>query len=147
MLVKSDVSKYVSFRMLDSTSIHHQDKLRRVPGSKEEVFKDKSITLMEKRKIMKFLMFAAGEYESDPLYIGKEDVGIRQFLQGSFGLSLDLADAVGFAIAHCSSVEDKTGAALARTRRYLRSVGRYGSGAFLVGQYGGAGEVAQGFCR
>ena len=58
-----------------------------------------------------------------------------------------MAAQVAFAIAHCSSPSDPTLEALVRTRRYLRSIGRYGSGAFLVGQYGGAGEIAQGFCR
>ena len=42
---------------------------------------------------------------------------------------------------------DPTLPALQRIRRYLRSAGRYGASPFLVGHYGGAGEVAQGFCR
>lgn len=86
-LVKSDVSKYVSFRMLDSVSIWNDEaglgesgdpasaggssgSVTRVPGSKEEVFKDKSASLMEKRRLMKFLMFAAGSFEDDPLLSG-----------------------------------------------------------------------------
>ena len=32
-------------------------------------------------------------------------------------------------------------------RHYLRSSGRYGPSPFLVGHYGGLGELAQGFCR
>jgi RAB protein geranylgeranyltransferase component A len=70
-----------------------------------------------------------------------------QFLEESFSLPNQLSTSVTYAIAHCTSPKDATLPALQRTRRYLRSVGRYGSGAFLVGQYGGAGEVAQGFCR
>ena len=76
-LIASDVSKYVSFRMLDSVSIRldgaessKSGKLRRVPGSKEEVFKDQSVSLMDKRKLMRFLMLAAGEYESSELIQG-----------------------------------------------------------------------------
>ncbi|QRW15741.1 Rab proteins geranylgeranyltransferase component A [Rhizoctonia solani] len=42
---------------------------------------------------------------------------------------------------------DQTLPALVRTRTYLRSVGRYGPSPFLIGHYGGAGELAQGFCR
>lgn len=42
---------------------------------------------------------------------------------------------------------DPTGPALQRIRRYLRSAGRYGPSPFLVGHYGGVGDVAQGFCR
>ena len=32
-------------------------------------------------------------------------------------------------------------------RRYLRSSGRYGPSPFLIGHYGGLGELVQGFCR
>ena len=101
-LIASDVSKYVSFRMLDSVSIWDDKKpagsqdsslpteeetessgrgavnvqdeihrIRRVPGSKEEVFKDKSISLVEKRRLMKFLLFAAGEFENDDILKGR----------------------------------------------------------------------------
>ena len=72
-LINSGVSKYVSFRILDSVSIWQEgtEGIRRVPGSKEQVFKDKEITLMEKRRLMKFLMFSAGEFENDPLLKGE----------------------------------------------------------------------------
>lgn len=42
---------------------------------------------------------------------------------------------------------DPTLPALYRIRRYLRSAGRYGPSPFLIGHYGGAGEISQGFCR
>lgn len=81
-LINSGVSKYVSFRLLDSVSLYEPvqgaeaeagvgtGKVRRVPGSKEQVFKDKQISLMEKRRLMKFLMFAVGEFENDQLLKG-----------------------------------------------------------------------------
>jgi len=71
-LIASDISKYVSFRLLDSVSVWDAQSggVRRVPGSKEEVFKDTSIGLVEKRKLMKFLMFAAGDFEADPILAG-----------------------------------------------------------------------------
>ena len=71
-LINSGVSKYVSFRLLDSVSLYDQvrETVRRVPGSKEQVFKDKEINLMEKRRLMKFLMFAVGDFENDQLLKG-----------------------------------------------------------------------------
>jgi hypothetical protein len=45
------------------------------------------------------------------------------------------------------AVADVTLHALTRLRNYLRSAGRYGTSPFLVGHYGGLGEIAQGFCR
>ena len=79
--------------------------------------------------------------------VGKEKEPFPSFLEESFSLPPNMANQVAYAIAHCSSPSDPTLEALVRTRRYLKSIGRYGSGAFLVGQYGGAGEIAQGFCR
>lgn len=71
-LINSGVSKYVSFRLLDSVSLYDEatKTVRRVPGSKESVFKDKEISLMEKRRLMKFLMFAVGQFEDDLLLKG-----------------------------------------------------------------------------
>ncbi|WRT65664.1 uncharacterized protein IL334_002609 [Kwoniella shivajii] len=146
-LIASDVSKYVSFKLLDSTSIYAEEGVKKVPGSKEEIFKDKSIGLVDKRKLMKFLLFATGEFENDDLLKGKEDQPLSTFLQGTFSIPQQLTESISYAIAHCSSPNDQTLPALQRTRRYLKSIGRYGGSAFLVGQYGGAGEVAQGFCR
>jgi len=100
-LVKSDVSKYVSFRMLDSVSIWNDEaglgesgdppasaggssgSVTRVPGSKEEVFKDKTASLMEKRRLMKFLMFAAGAFEDDPLLSGTCLTNGQKHLRGN----------------------------------------------------------------
>ena len=72
ILIASDVSKYVSFRALDAVSVWEEGShsVRRVPGSKEEVFKEKGIGLVEKRRLMKFLMFAAGSFEEDSVLPG-----------------------------------------------------------------------------
>jgi hypothetical protein len=69
-LVASGVSRYSTFRLLESTSIYVPaasddvgGEARRVPGSKEDVFKDKTIGLREKRSLMKVLLWIAGEFE------------------------------------------------------------------------------------
>ncbi|WWC60275.1 uncharacterized protein I303_102843 [Kwoniella dejecticola CBS 10117] len=153
-LIKSYVSKYVSFRILDQIALYSAEgqvqgegTFKRVPGSKEEIFKDKSISLIDKRKLMKFLLFATGEFETDDLLKGKESQPLSQFLSESFSIPPSLSESIVYAISHCSTPDEPTLGALKRTRRYLRSIGRYGNNAFLIGQYGGAGEVAQGFCR
>lgn len=71
-LIASGVSKYISFRLLESVSVWDESNggVRRVPGSKEEVFKDKSVGLVEKRRLMKFLMWAVGEFEGDAILVG-----------------------------------------------------------------------------
>jgi RAB protein geranylgeranyltransferase component A len=72
-LIQSDVGKYVTFRILNgvfvansaaSTEVDGTVEFKAVPASKEAVFKDKTISLLDKRKLMKFLMMAVGDYES-----------------------------------------------------------------------------------
>lgn len=164
-LISSDVSKYVGFRLLDNVCVWEPDgtdaaggSFRRVPGSKEDVFKDKSISLPDKRRLMKALMFAGGEFEEDellkgtsvgaPVLIpGREDDPLYEFLTSTYALPARLAEAFTYAVAHAASPDEPARPALERARKYIRSIGRYGPSPFLVGQYGGAGEVAQGFCR
>lgn len=49
-------------------------------------------------------------------------------------------------IAHTERSES-TSSSLHRLRNILRSAGRYGDSPFLLGLYGGLGELVQGFCR
>ena len=134
-----------------------------VPGSKEDVFKSKALSLVDKRRLMRFLMFAAGDFEGKKELEGKEQMPFVQYLRDVFTLKDQAATAIAYALAFCASVEgkvvlclqspridcsiDPTLPAMQRIRQYLRSAGRYGTSPFLVGHYGGLGETAQGFCR
>lgn len=80
----------MGFRLLDTVCVWEsaeeeegkgkgKGRVRRVPGSKEEVFKDKSISLVDKRRLMKFLMFVAGEFEGDDLLKGECRRPLSQF--------------------------------------------------------------------
>lgn len=66
-LVASGVSRYATFRLLESTSVFSPStgQARRVPSSKEDVFREKKIGLVEKRRLMKCLLWCAGEFEED----------------------------------------------------------------------------------
>ncbi|CAL1701891.1 unnamed protein product [Somion occarium] len=96
---------------------------------------------------MRFLLFAAGEFEGSNELAGQETQTFLTFLREKFSLANKVADAIAYALAFCTSPSDLTLPALQRIRRYLRSAGRYGPSPFLVGHYGGIGEIAQGFCR
>ncbi|KAI0676664.1 FAD/NAD(P)-binding domain-containing protein [Trametes maxima] len=147
-LVASGVSRYGSFKLLEKVAVYDRPGfVQSVPGSKEDVFKSKVLSLVEKRRLMRFLMFAAGEFEGKKELEGKEQTPFLQFLRDGFTLSGQPAIAIAYALAFCTSANDPALPALQRIRQYLRSAGRYGSSPFLVGHYGGLGETAQGFCR
>ncbi|CAE7153531.1 unnamed protein product [Rhizoctonia solani] len=142
-LVNSGVSRYGSFVLPKRVVVRTQEGFKNVPANKQDVFKDKAIGLVQKRRLIKFLMFASGEFD----YIGKETTPLLEFVQEVFGIDKELAEALSYAVAFCVDAKDQTLPGLLRTRTYLRSVGRYGPSPFLIGHYGGAGELAQGFCR
>ncbi|KAJ9125382.1 hypothetical protein QFC22_000342 [Naganishia vaughanmartiniae] len=151
-LIAEDVAKYVSFRLVDGVSTYQKPstggaggigKWKRVPAGKDQIFKDSSLSLLEKRRLMKFIMFASAErdlagWDSEPLLqaytlpdlSGKESQSLLEFLSSAFQLSPELADTIVYGIALCSS-----------------PAGRYGPSPFLIAQYGGVGEITQAFCR
>lgn len=69
-LVRSGVAKYTGFKLLDAVAIYSQDGFKRTAAAKEEIFNDPTLSLVDKRKLMKFLMFAAGDFESSNLIKG-----------------------------------------------------------------------------
>ncbi|KAG8732919.1 Rab proteins geranylgeranyltransferase component A [Ceratobasidium sp. 414] len=112
-LVNSGVARYGGFVLPKRVAVSAAggNSFKSVPASKQDVFRDRDVSLVQKRRLIKFLMFASGDFEGS------------------------------------TELNDPTLPALIRTRTYLRSVGRYGPSPFLIGHYGGAGELAQGFCR
>ncbi|CAE6491346.1 unnamed protein product [Rhizoctonia solani] len=146
-LVNSGVSRYGSFVLPKRVVVHTLEGFKNVPANKQDVFKDKAIGLVQKRRLIKFLMFASGEFEGASELNEKETTPLLEFVQEVFGIDKELAEALSYAVAFCEDAQDQTLRALLRTRTYLRSVGRYGPSPFLIGHYGGSGELAQGFCR
>ncbi|KAI0337560.1 FAD/NAD(P)-binding domain-containing protein [Trametopsis cervina] len=147
-LIASGVSRYGGFKLLERVAIFAgPGAVKTVPGTKEDVFKNKELSLLHKRRLMRFLMFARAEFEDKTELQCNESVPFAQFLRAQFSLDEEVIQVIVFALAFCVSATDPTLPALQRIRRYFRSTGRYGPSSFLVGHYGGAGEIAQGFCR
>jgi len=53
---------------------------------------------------MRFLIFAAGEFEDSLELSGSEDIPFCDFLRNTFSLDDDAATAIAFALAHCTSI-------------------------------------------
>lgn len=98
---------------------------------------------------MKLLMYIGNEdwqadLAEDPAMAQQPFV---QYLAETHKMSDDLVDAVAYGVCLCATPGETTEVAMARAKSHMLSVGRYGNSAYLVGQYGGAGELAQGYCR
>ncbi|KAJ3190383.1 hypothetical protein HDU85_000679 [Gaertneriomyces sp. JEL0708] len=149
LLVSSGVGSYLEFKALEETYLYHQGSYDRVPGSKEDVFMNDTVNLIDKRRLMKFLSFAA-EYDAHPdVYEAYRELPYRDFLQTQ-KLNPRLIAFILHTIAlvasdEASSVSTPTGLQL--TQKHLQSLGRWGKTAFLVALYGAGSELIQAFCR
>jgi len=146
-LIGSGVSRYGEFKLLQKLSVYLEGEFRSVPGSKEDIFKSKELSLIDKRKLMRFLNFALGDFENAAELRGKESMPFVQFLRIVFFLGDSLVKTISYALALNTLDTDQTLHSLRRLRHFLRSSGKYGPSPFLVGLFGGLGELSQGFCR
>lgn len=64
-----------------------------------------------------------------------------------YNLSLDLRNAIQYAIALSPTPNMSTSDAMHAIRRHLAGFGTYGAFSIIVPLYGGGGEISQAFCR
>lgn len=105
-LVGSGVARYGGFRLVESVSVYSEEGVvHPVPGNKEDVFKNKAISLVDKRRLMRFLMFASStdDFESAKELQGNAGKPFVEFLRESFSLKDEMVVAIAYALAYCFS--------------------------------------------
>jgi RAB protein geranylgeranyltransferase component A len=103
-LINSGVSRYGGFKLLEKVALYHSfGRVKTVPNSKEDVFNDKHISLVDKRRLMRFFAFVSGDFEDKVELHGKESVPFIDFLTLTFTLERSIAETIVFALAFCLS--------------------------------------------
>jgi Rab proteins geranylgeranyltransferase component A len=102
-LILSGVSRYGQFKLLDAVFTSRGGALERVPANKEDIFKARDISLLDKRKLMRFLQFGAGDFEERAEIQGQQDRPFGDFLRDKFSLDIEAREAILYALAYCSS--------------------------------------------
>ncbi|KAL7009254.1 Rab proteins geranylgeranyltransferase component A [Cystobasidiomycetes sp. EMM_F5] len=69
-LIASGVAKYTNFNLLEGVAMYSDGTFQPAALSKADIFNDKELSLIDKRKLMKFLAFATGDYSRSPLMEG-----------------------------------------------------------------------------
>ena len=139
LLISSNIARYAEFRSVTRVLTWLGSRLELVPCSRADVFATRHVSVVEKRMLMKLL---ATCLEQQQLEV--EDQTFGEWLR-SRRLTDNLIHYVVYAIAMSTpSISAEEG--LARTRRFLESLGRYGNTPFLWPMYG-SGELPQCFCR
>lgn len=123
--------------------------IRRIPGSREDVFRDKSLDLRSTRALMNFLKLAVN-LDLHPAIL--EEWGEKpfpDFLTSYFKIPLKLQSGL-LALTLTPNVPSmtRTACALPRIHRHLTSIGMFGPGfGAVIPKWGGLAEVAQVACR
>ncbi|KAL8168323.1 hypothetical protein V2J09_009822 [Rumex salicifolius] len=171
-MVKSGISEYLEFKSVDASFVYDSNGgLSRVPGSRAEIFKDRSLGLTEKTQLMRFFKLVQEHLESAGLdgveahqigerntyTISKDDMErpFTEFLAGK-RLPSKIKSIILYAIAMADNDQEgdtckpllKTDEAMRHLALYHSSISRYpnASSGMLYPLYG-HGEVAQAFCR
>ncbi|GAB2282492.1 hypothetical protein Dimus_017035 [Dionaea muscipula] len=168
LLMKSGVSPYLEFKSIDGSFIYDGNgNLLSVPDSRAAIFKDRSLELTEKNKLMRFFKDVQAHLEAVAggeggggagRVIAEEDLEspFVEFLDKK-QLPLKIKSIILYAIAMTNYDQQdmdasknllKTSDGINRLALYHSSLGRFSnaSGALLYPMYG-QGELPQAFCR
>ncbi|KAM9788450.1 rab proteins geranylgeranyltransferase component A 1 [Neosynchiropus ocellatus] len=141
LLIKSNVSRYAEFKNVTRILTYRNGSVEQVPCSRADVFASRQLSMVEKRKLMRFLTSCMEDSEEQQAYSGRP---YAEFLRAQ-QLGDNLQHFLLYSIA--TATEDTpTEVGLASTRHFLRCLGRYGNTPFLFPVYG-LGEIPQCFCR
>jgi Rab proteins geranylgeranyltransferase component A len=100
-LIGSGVSRYGSFQLVGRVYIHSPGGFKSVPGSKEDIFTSKEISMKDKTRLMRFLKFAADDFEGKKEIEGRGETPIGDFLKTVFGLNAEIVEAIVYALMYC----------------------------------------------
>ncbi|KAE8287824.1 Rab proteins geranylgeranyltransferase component A 1 [Larimichthys crocea] len=141
LLIKSNVSRYAEFKNVTRILTYRHGNVEQVPCSRADVFASRQLSVVEKRKLMRFLTSCVEETEEQRAYNG------RPYLE--FLCDQQLGDNLQHFLLHSIAMvteDTPTEEGLSSTRHFLRCLGRYGNTPFLFPVYG-LGEIPQCFCR
>ncbi|GAQ88243.1 rab GDP dissociation inhibito [Klebsormidium nitens] len=159
LLIQCGAHNYLEFKAVEGSFTWRNGQLEPVPSSRADVFKSRSLSLVEKRHLTKFFkLVTESNIERDPSDGG--DSVSEEDLDMAFGALLtkhnlppSIRQSLLYSVALLTHDQDSGPAVTAREglraiTAYLHSVGRFGPGvgAFLYPLYG-SGELPQAFCR
>ncbi|KAL8729212.1 MAG: hypothetical protein Q9181_005074 [Wetmoreana brouardii] len=169
-LVSSKVYRQLEFLAVGSWWIYHEDgtiqdahstsdtdadkqkqsgTLQKIPGSREDVFADKTIDLRSTRSLMKVLKLAADPETYSKILGEHGDRSFTEFLESEYKIASKLqAPLLALTLSPDSPSKTTVANALPRLHRHLTSIGIFGPGfGAVLPKWGGLAEIAQVACR
>lgn len=149
-LVSSRIHTQLEFLAVGSWWICRDKTLHKIPSTREDVFNDETLSMKDKRGLMKFLRFVLQEEEEDTQSVATDpSLSLEDALKRDFKIRDTLqAPILALALSTSSAASISFVDALRRIRRHMRSIGYFGPGfGAVVAKYGGNSEIAQVACR
>ncbi|EXJ72081.1 uncharacterized protein A1O5_04585 [Cladophialophora psammophila CBS 110553] len=150
-LVSSQIHTQLEFLAVGSLWVLGDGQLHKIPSTREDVFNDESLSMKDKRGLMKFLRYVMQEEEESTTGSekGNTSISLKVALSTKFKIPDSLqAPLVVLALSPIAADLLPFDKALARIRRHMRSMGHFGQGfGAVVAKYGGTAEIAQVACR
>lgn len=149
-VVSSRIHTQLEFLAVGPWWVHRDGALHKIPSTREDVFNDETLSMKDKRGLMKFLRYVMQE-EGESSTASEEDaqISLRDALSNRFKIPESLqVPLVALALSPVAANSIPFDKALARIRRHMRSMGYFGPGfGAVVAKYGGNSEISQVACR
>ncbi|KAL2428998.1 hypothetical protein ABEF95_011304 [Exophiala dermatitidis] len=149
-LVSSRIHTQLEFLAVGSWWVHRNGTLQKIPSTREDVFNDVSLSMKDKRGLMKFLRYVLQE-DAESSVGGEDDsaLSLQDALNTKFKVPESLhAPLFALALSPRDASSIRFDVALARIRRHMLSMGYFGPGfGAVTAKYGTTSEICQVSCR
>ncbi|KAK4536413.1 hypothetical protein CDCA_CDCA08G2438 [Cyanidium caldarium] len=151
ILLHTDATKYLEFKLVDGSFVHTGDKPHKVPVTAMDALRSSLFSLLEKNRCRQFFSYINAYEPDDAATHNKLDLhkmSMRE-LYDYFGLQDTTRTLVGHALAlyrNDAYVDAPALETVLRVKMYARGIARYGSSPYIYPQYG-LGELPQAFAR
>ncbi|KMZ63557.1 Rab-GDP dissociation inhibitor [Zostera marina] len=152
VLIHTDVTKYLSFKVGDGSYVYNKGKVHKVPATDMEALKSPLMGLFEKRRARKFFIYVQNYIETDP----KTHEGLdltrmttREFI-AKYGLADNTIEFIGHSLAlHRDDfyLDEPALDTVKRIKLYEESLARFQGGSPYIYPLYGLGELPQAFAR
>ncbi|KIW17298.1 hypothetical protein PV08_04489 [Exophiala spinifera] len=149
-LVSSRIHTQLEFLAVGSWWVHRAGSLHKIPSTREDVFNDESLSMKDKRGLMKFLRYVLqDDVELDTTLEDDTSLSLQSALDTKFKVPASLqAPLLALALSPVPASQIPFNVALLRIRRHMRSMGYFGPGfGAVIAKYGGNSEMSQVACR
>ncbi|KAK1361795.1 Guanosine nucleotide diphosphate dissociation inhibitor [Heracleum sosnowskyi] len=152
VLIRTSVTKYLSFKAVDGSFVYNKGKIYKVPSNDVEALKSPLMGLFEKRRARKFFVYVQDYNENEPKTHEGMDLKTvtAKAVISKYGLDDNTVDFIGHALAlykDDSYLERPAIDFVKKVKMYAESLARFQGGSPYIYPLYGLGELPQGFAR